>query len=59
MTTTTATVSMRNGVDTAVNMAEYLQIDHRWIGSTMTGGSVFEFCVQRAAAAIPLRAVKR
>ena len=42
----------RNGVDTATNMAEYLGIDHRWIDSTMTGGSVFEFYVQHAAAAI-------
>lgn len=42
----------RTGVDSAVNMAEYLQIDHRWIDSTMTGGSVFEFYVQHAMAAI-------
>jgi acetyl-CoA acetyltransferase len=42
----------RTGVDTAVNMAEYLQIDHRWIDGTMTGGSVFEFYVQHASAAI-------
>jgi acetyl-CoA acetyltransferase len=33
-------------------MAEYLGIDHRWIDSTMVGGSSFEFLVQHAAAAI-------
>ena len=33
-------------------MAEYLGIDHRWIDSTMTGGSSFEFHVQHAQAAI-------
>src|SRR5258708_35039309 len=38
--------------DGAVNMAEYLGIDHRYIDSTMTGGSSFEFHVQHAAAAI-------
>lgn len=35
-----------------VTMAEYLGIDHRWIDSTMTGGSSFEFHVQHAGAAI-------
>ena len=39
-------------VAAGVSMAEYLQIDHRWIDSTMTGGSSFEFHVQHAAAAI-------
>jgi acetyl-CoA acetyltransferase len=39
-------------VDDAVTMAEYLGIDHRWIDSTMTGGSSFEFHIQHAAAAI-------
>jgi len=38
--------------DSAVAMAEYLGIDHRFIDSTMTGGSSFEFHVQHAAAAI-------
>ena len=38
--------------DSAVAMAEYLRIDHRYIDSTMTGGSSFEFHVQHAAAAI-------
>jgi len=36
----------------AIAMAEYLGIDHRWIDSTMTGGSSFEFHVQHARAAI-------
>jgi acetyl-CoA acetyltransferase len=39
-------------VDDAVTMAEYLGINHRWIDSTMTGGSSFEFHIQHAAAAI-------
>jgi acetyl-CoA acetyltransferase len=39
-------------VDDAVSMAEYLQIRHRWVDGTMTGGSSFEFYVQHAAAAI-------
>src|SRR5438445_1529806 len=39
-------------IDEAVTMAEYLGIDHRWIDSTMTGGSSFEFHIQHAAAAI-------
>ena len=39
-------------VDAGVSMAEYFGIDHRWIDSTMTGGSSFEFHVQHAAAAI-------
>ncbi|MEN8185341.1 MAG: acetyl-CoA acetyltransferase, partial [Myxococcota bacterium] len=33
-------------------MAEYLGIEHRYIDSTMVGGSSFEFHVQHAAAAI-------
>jgi len=36
----------------AVMMAEYLGIEYRYIDSTMTGGSSFEFHVQHAAAAI-------
>jgi acetyl-CoA acetyltransferase len=39
-------------VDAGVQLAEYLGIDHRWLDSTMTGGSSFEFHVQHAAAAI-------
>jgi acetyl-CoA acetyltransferase len=39
-------------VDDAVSMAEYLRIDHKYIDSTMTGGSSFEFHVQHGAAAI-------
>jgi len=39
-------------IDDPVTMAEYLRIDHRYIDSTMTGGSSFEFHVQHAAAAI-------
>lgn len=42
----------RIGIDSAQIMAEYLRIDHRWIDGTTTGGSVFEFYVQHAAAAI-------
>lgn len=38
--------------DEAPTMAEYLGIGHRYIDSTMTGGSSFEFHVQHAAAAI-------
>jgi acetyl-CoA acetyltransferase len=38
--------------DSAVGMAEYLGINHRFIDGTMTGGSSFEFYVQHAAAAI-------
>ena len=38
--------------DMTVAMAEYLGIKHRYIDSTMTGGSSFEFHVQHAAAAI-------
>jgi len=38
--------------DMTVVMAEYLGIKHRYIDSTMTGGSSFEFHVQHAAAAI-------
>jgi acetyl-CoA acetyltransferase len=36
----------------AVALAEYLGIDHRYLDSTMTGGSSFEFHVQHAAAAL-------
>jgi acetyl-CoA acetyltransferase len=43
---------MGAGPAEAVVMAEYLGIDHRFIGSTMTGGSSFEFYVQHAAAAL-------
>ncbi len=39
-------------IDSAVTMAEYLGIDHRWIDGTMTGGSAFEFGTQHAVAAI-------
>jgi acetyl-CoA acetyltransferase len=39
-------------IDDAITMAEYLRIDHRYIDSTMTGGSSFEFHVQHLAAAI-------
>ena len=46
-----ATVGMGND-DGAVNMAEYLGINHRYIEGTMTGGSSFEFHVQHAAEAI-------
>ena len=42
-------------VDDAANMAEYLQINHRWIDGTSVGGSSFEFFVQHAAAAIKAR----
>jgi len=40
------------GRESAVDMAEYLQINHRYIDSTMTGGSTFEFYAQHAASAI-------
>jgi acetyl-CoA acetyltransferase len=43
---------MAMGVDDPVSMAEYLGIEHRYIDSTMVGGSSFEFHVQHAAAAI-------
>src|SRR5262245_44700338 len=43
---------MEGGAAEAVAMAEYLGIDHRYVDSTMTGGSSFEFHVQHAAAAI-------
>jgi acetyl-CoA acetyltransferase len=39
-------------IDDAVTMAEYLRIDHRYLDSTMTGGSSFEFHVQHLGAAI-------
>ena len=42
---------MQAGSD-AVMLAEYLGIDHRYVDSTMTGGSAFEFHVQHAAAAL-------
>jgi acetyl-CoA acetyltransferase len=47
-----AAAGMGAGIVEAVVMAEYLGIDHRWIDSTMTGGSSFEFHVQHAQAAI-------
>lgn len=40
------------GGQDAVSMAEYLQIDHRFIDGTMVGGSTFEFYMQHGAAAI-------
>src|SRR5438270_347282 len=40
------------GRENAVDMAEYLQIKHKFIDGTMTGGSTFEFYAQHAAAAI-------
>ncbi len=43
---------MGGGAGEAVVMAEYLGIDHRYIDSTMTGGSSFEFHAQHAAAAL-------
>jgi len=43
---------MEGGSAEAVAMAEYLGIDHRYVDSTMTGGSAFEFHVQHAAAAL-------
>jgi acetyl-CoA acetyltransferase len=43
---------MTGGPGEALAMAEYLGIDHRYVDSTMTGGSSFEFHVQHAAAAI-------
>ncbi len=39
-------------VDAAVQMAEYLGIEYRWVDGTMTGGSSFEYYVQHALAAI-------
>jgi acetyl-CoA acetyltransferase len=39
-------------IDDAITMGEYLRIEHRYIDSTMTGGSSFEFHVQHLAAAI-------
>src|ERR687892_534230 len=38
--------------DDLAPMAEYLGIEHRWLDSTMVGGSSFEFFAQHAAAAI-------
>ncbi len=43
---------MGGGAAEAVMMAEYLGIDHRYLDSTMTGGSSFEFHVQHAVAAL-------
>jgi acetyl-CoA acetyltransferase len=43
---------MARAGDSAVDMAEYLGINHRFIDSTMTGGSTFEFYMQHAAVAI-------
>jgi acetyl-CoA acetyltransferase len=40
------------GPDSGVAMAEYLGIDHRFIDTTMVGGSSFEFFAQHAAAAL-------
>ncbi len=40
------------GLDDAATMAEILGIDHRYIDGTDTGGAVFEYYVQHAAAAI-------
>jgi acetyl-CoA acetyltransferase len=40
------------GTDDAATMAEILGIDHRYLDGTDTGGSVFEYYVQHAAAAI-------
>jgi acetyl-CoA acetyltransferase len=45
-------VGMGGGAAEAMVMAEYLGIDHRYVDSTMTGGSSFEFHVQHAAAAL-------
>src|SRR5262245_17343598 len=45
-------VGMGGGAAEAMMMAEYLGIDHRFVDSTMTGGSSFEFHVQHAAAAL-------
>ena len=39
-------------VDAAVQMAEYLGIEYRWVDGTMTGGSSFEYYVQHTLAAI-------
>lgn len=39
-------------VDDPMSLAEYFRIDHRYLDSTMTGGSSFEFHVQHGAAAI-------
>jgi len=47
-----AAAGMGGEMGEAIVMAEYLGIDHRWIDSTMTGGSSFEFHVQHAQAAI-------
>jgi len=47
-----ATVGMGGEGAGAIELAEYLGIDHRWIDSTMTGGSSFEFHVQHAMAAL-------
>jgi acetyl-CoA acetyltransferase len=40
------------GDEMTVQMTEYLGIRHRYVDSTMTGGSAFEFHMQHAAAAI-------
>jgi len=47
-----ASAGMGDEAGQPIVMAEYLGIDHRWIDSTMTGGSSFEFHVQHAGAAI-------
>ena len=40
------------GFDDVASMAEYLQVDPKFIDGTMVGGSSFEFHMQHAAAAI-------
>jgi acetyl-CoA acetyltransferase len=40
------------GDEMTVQMTEYLGIRHRYVDSTMTGGSAFEFHMQHAAAAV-------
>ncbi len=48
----TPSTGFSSNTDDAANMAEYLQIKHRWIDGTMVGGSTFEFYVQHAVSAI-------
>ncbi len=40
------------GIDDATTMAEILGINHRWLDGTFAGGTVFEYYVQHAAAAL-------
>ena len=47
-----ATAGMGGFGSEAIQLAETLGIRHRWIDSTMTGGSSFEFHLQHAMAAI-------